>query len=50
MELQGNFVIQKSNKAIKFMGEEEMGKIGSVVLDFVKTEDHTPFAFTLKKN
>ena len=49
MELEGNFVIAKSNKAVKFFGAEEMEKIGGVVLDFVKSVDCMPYAFTLSK-
>jgi len=49
VELEGNFVIAKSNKALKFLGAEGVEAIGSVVLDFVKNQDDIPFAFTLKK-
>ena len=49
VELEGNFVIAKSNKAVKFLGAEEMEKIGGVVLDFVKSVDDMPYAFTLSK-
>jgi hypothetical protein len=49
VELEGNFVIAKSNKAVKFLGAEEMDKIGGVVLDFVKSVDDMPYAFNLSK-
>jgi hypothetical protein len=50
VELEGNFVIAKSNKAVKFLGAEEMDKIGGVVLDFVKSVEDIPYAFNLSKN
>jgi hypothetical protein len=47
IELEGNFVIAKSNKALKFLGPEGVEAIGSVVLDFVKNQDDIPFSFAL---
>lgn len=49
MELEGNFVIAKSNKAVKFFRADEMEKIGAAVLDFVKSVDEMPYAFSLQK-
>ena len=50
VELDGNFVIAKSNKALKFLGAEGVEAIGSVVLHFVKNQEEIPFAFTLMKD
>ena len=49
VELDGDFVIAKSNKALKFLGVDGVEIIGAVILDFVKKEENIPFAFSLNK-
>ena len=39
VELEGNFAIHKSNKALKFFGAEELEKMGGAALDFIKNEE-----------
>lgn len=50
LEIEGNFPIAKSNKASNFIQAEELGKMGSKILDYVKENEETPFAFSLDKH
>lgn len=47
IELEGSFAIAKSNKASNFIKSEELGKMGAIILDFVKANEETPFAFSM---
>jgi hypothetical protein len=49
IELEGSFPISKSNKASNFIQGEELGKMGGTILDFVKANEETPFAFSMTK-
>lgn len=50
IELEGSFPIVKSNKASNFIQGEELGKMGGSILEFVKANEETPFAFSMSKN
>ena len=50
IETEGTFGITKSNKASVFIPKEEIAKMGESVLNFVKLEEETPFAFTLSNS
>lgn len=50
LEIEGNFPIAKSNKASNFIQAEELGKMGSIILNYVKENEETPFAFSLTKH
>lgn len=50
IELEGSFAIAKSNKASNFIPGEELGKMGGTILEFVKANEETPFAFSMSKS
>lgn len=50
IELDGNFPIVKSNKASNFIQYEQLGKMGGSILEFVKANEETPFAFSMSQN